>query len=132
MSGDDLFSTLKTSQSPSNSDLRYLWHSSDSDHLQVLETLQSTSYSDPHPAVPNAPARSSHSDPSTDIPSNGRSETSASSEGNPETSSESALSNLKSAPMFLGNSPSRSRDRAAPAASDIKGRVVKVICDVKG
>ena len=121
MSGDDLFSTPKTSQSPSNSDLRHLWHSLDSDCLQVLETLQSTSYSDPHPAVPNAPARSSHSDPLTDIPSDGHSEPSASSEGNPETSSESALSDPKSAPTFYGNSPSHSGDRAAPTASDIKG-----------
>ena len=33
MSGDDLFSTPKTSWSPSNSDLGYLWHSLDSDCL---------------------------------------------------------------------------------------------------
>ena len=132
MSGDDLFSAPKTSQSPSNSDLRHLWHSLDSDCLRVPETLWSTSYSNPHPAVPNAPARSFHSDPSIDIPSNGRSETSASSKGKPETSLESALSDPKSAPMFFGNSPSRSGDRVAPAASNIKGQVIKVIHDVKG
>ena len=132
LSGDDLFSAPKTSQSLSNSDLGHLRHSSDSDRLRVPETLWSTSYSDPHPAVPNAPAHSSHSDPSTDIASDGHSETSASSKGNPETSSESALSDLKSTPMFFGNSLSRSRDRAAPVASDIKGRVIKVIRDVKG
>ena len=33
LSGDDLFSAPKTSWSPSNSDLRYLRHSLDSDHL---------------------------------------------------------------------------------------------------
>ena len=132
MSGDDLFSTLKTSWSLSNSDLGHLQHSSDSECLQVLETLWSTSYSDPHPAVPNAPAHSSHSDPLTDIPSNGHSETSTSSEGNPETSSESTLSDPKSAPTFFRNSLSCSGDRAAPVASNIKGQVVKVICDVKG
>ena len=132
VSGDDLFSTLKTSRSLSNSDLGHLQHSSDSDRLRVPETLQSTSYSDPHPAAPNAPARSSHSDPSTNIPSDGRSETSASSKSNPETSSESTLSDLKSTPMFFRNSPSRNGDRAAPVASDIKGQVIKVIHDVKG
>ena len=121
MSVDDLFSAPKTSQSLSNSDLRHLQHSSDSNHLRVPETLQSTSYSDPHPAAPNAPARSSHSDPLTNIPSDGHSKTSASSEGNPETSSESALSDLKSAPTFFGNSLSHNGDRAAPTASDIKG-----------
>ena len=52
--------------------------------------------------------------------------------GNPETSSESALSDPKSALMFYGNSPSHSGDRAAPMASDIKGRVIKVIRNVKG
>ena len=118
MSGDDLFSAPKTSRSPSNSNLRHLWHSSDSNHLRVLETLRSTSYSDPHPAVPNAPAHSFHSDPSIDIPSNGHFETSASSEGNLETSLESALSDPKSTLMFFGNSPSHSGDRAAPTASD--------------
>ena len=132
LSGDNLFSTPKTSQSPSNSDLGYLWHSLDSNRLRVPETLQSTSYSKPLPAVPNTTAHSFHSDPSPDIPSDGCSETSASSKGNPETSSDSAPSYPKSGPTFFKNSLSRSGDRVAPMASDIKGRVVKVIHDVKG
>ena len=132
MSGDNLFSTPKTSRSPSNSDLRYLWHSLDSNRLQVPETLWNTSYSKPLPAVPNATAHSFHSDPSPDIPSNGCSETSASSEGNPETSSDSTSSDPKSSLTFFGNSLSHSGDRVAPAASNIKGQVVKVIHDVKG
>ena len=131
LSGDNLFSTPKTSQSPSNSDLRYLWHSLDSDHLQVPETLQSTSYSKPLPAVPNATVHSSHSDPSPDIPSDGCSKTSASSEGNPETSSDSTPSDPKSGLMFFGNSLSHSGDRATLTASNIKGQVIKVIHDVK-
>ena len=61
MSGDNLFSTPKTSQSFSNSDLRHHQHSSDSDHLQVPETLWSTSYSKSLPAVPNTTVRSLHS-----------------------------------------------------------------------
>ena len=132
MSGDDLFSVPKTSWSPSNSNLGYLQHSLDSDHLRVLETLRSTSYSKPLPAVPNTTARSFHSDPSPDIPSDGCSKTSTSSKGNPETSSDSTLSDLKSSLTFFGNSPSHSGDRAAPVASNIKGRVIKVIHDVKG
>ena len=44
---------------------------------------------------------------------------------------DSAPSDPKSDPMFFGNSLSCSGDRAAPTASDIKGRVVKVIRDVK-
>ena len=86
LSGDDLFSAPKTSQSLSNSDLGYLQHSLDSDHLQVPEKLWSTSYSKPLPAVPNATSCSFHSDPLPDIPSDGCSKTSTSSEGNPETS----------------------------------------------
>ena len=106
--------------------------SSDSDHLRVPETLRSTSYSEPLPAVPNNTACSFHSDPSPDILSDGFSETSASSEGNLETSSDSAPSDLKSGPMFFRNSLSHSGDRVAPAASNIKGRVIKVIHNVKG
>ena len=34
--------------------------------------------------------------------------------------------------MFFRDSPSHSGDRAAPMASDIKGHVAKVICDIKG
>ena len=132
MSGDDLFSTPKTSQSPSNSNLGYLQHSSDSDCLQVPETLQSTSYSEPLPAVPNATAHSFYSNPLPDIPSDGCSETSASSKGNPETSLNSAPSNPKSSLTFFRNSLSCSGDRVAPAASNVKGQVIKVIRNVKG
>ena len=64
LSGDNLFSALKTSRSFSNSDLGHLQHSSDSNHLRVLETLWSTSYSKPLPAVPNTTAYSLHSNPS--------------------------------------------------------------------
>ena len=110
VSGDDLFSTLKTSQSFSNSNLGHLRHSLDSDRLRVLETLWSTSYSEPLPAVPNTTARSLHSDPSSDTPSKDCSETSL----------DSVPSDLNSTPMFLRDSPSHSRDKVAPAASDIK------------
>ena len=127
MSGDDLFSALKASQSFSNSDLGHLCHSSDSDCLPVPETLQSTSYSKPLPAVPNITAHSFHSNPSSDTPSKGCSKTSTSSKGSLETSSDSAPSNPNSAPMFLRDSPSCSGDRVAPVASDIKGHFVKVI-----
>ena len=126
LSGDDLLSTLKLSWSFANSDLRHLRHSLDSDCLPVPEMLQSTSYSKPLPAVPNATTCSFHSDPSPNTPSKGCSK------GDPETSLDSAPSDPKSGPMFFKNSPSCSGDRATPAASDIKGRVVKVICDVKG
>ena len=132
LSGDDLFSTLKTSRSFSNSNLRHSWHSLDSDCLQVLETLQSTSYSESLPAVPNTTARSLHSDPSSDTPSKDCSETSTSSKGSLETSLDSIPSDPNSALTFLRDSPSHSRDRVAPTASDIKGRIVKVICDIKG
>ena len=132
MSGDDLFSALKTSRSFSNSDLRHLWHSLDSDCLQVPETLCSTSYPESLPAVPNTTACSLHSDPSSNTPSKDCSETSASSKGSSETSLDSVPSYPNSAPTFLRDSPSCSRDRVAPIASDIKGRVVKVICDIKG
>ena len=83
VSGDDLLSALKLSRSFVNSDLRHLRHSSDSDCLPVLETLQSTSCSEPLPAVPNAITHSFHSDPSPDTPSKGCSESSTSSEGDP-------------------------------------------------
>ena len=132
LSGDDLFSAPKLSQSSANSDLEHLWHLLDSDHLPVPETLQRTSYSKPLPATPNATVHSFHSNPSPNTPSEGRSESSTSSEGNPETSLDSTPSNPKSGPTFFGNPPSHSGDRAAPAASDIKGQVVKVIRDVKG
>ena len=132
LSGDDLFSALKTSQSPSNSDLGYLRHSLDSNCLRVPETLRSTSYSKPLPAVPNATAHSFCSSLSPDTPSKGCSKTSTSSKSNPETSPDSAPSNLNSPPTFFGDSLSRNGVRATPMASDIKGRVIKAICDVKG
>ena len=132
LSGDDLFSAPKLSQSFANSNLRHLWHSSDSDRLPVPETLQSTSYSEPLPAGPNATACSFHSNLSPNTPSEGCSKTSASSKSNPKTSSDSTPSNPNSAPTFFGDSPSRSGDRVTPMASDIKGRVIKVICNVKG
>ena len=132
MSGDDLLSTLKLSWSFANSDLGHLQHSLDSNRLPVLEMLQSTSYSEPLPAVPNATTCSFHSNPSPDTPSEGCSKGSTSSKGNPETSSDSTPSDLKSGPTFFGNPLSHSGDRATPAASNIKGRVVKVICNVKG
>ena len=132
LSGDDLFSTPKASQSFSNSDLRHLQHSLDSNHLWVLETLWSTSYSKPLPAVPNTTMCSLHSNPSSDTPSKDCSETSASSKGSSETSLDSIPSDLNSALTFLRDSPSHSRDRAAPAVSNIKGRIVKVICNIKG
>ena len=133
LSGDNLFSAPKASRSFSNSNLEHLQHSSsDSDRLPVPETLQSTSYSEPLPAVPNTTTCSFHSDPSPDAPSEGCSKTSTSSKGNPETSSNSAPSNPNSAPTLFRDSPSRNRVRVTPVASDIKGRVIKVICDVKG
>ena len=132
VSGDNLFSALKPSQSSANSDLGHLQHFSDSDHLPVPETLQGTSYSEPLPAVPNTTTHSFHSNPLPDTPSEGCSESSTSSKGNPETSLDSAPSDPKSGPMFFRNPPSCSGDRVTPVASDIKGRVIKVICDVKG
>ena len=104
LSGDNLFSAPKVSQSFSNSNLGHLWHSSDSDCLWVPETLQSTSHSKPFPTVPNTTACSLHSIPS----------------------------NPNSAPTFLGDSSSCSGDKVAPMASNIKGRVIKVIRNIKG
>ena len=68
LSGDDLFSALKLSQSFANSNLGHLQHSLDSDCLPVLEMLQSTSYSKPLPAVPNTTTHSFHSNPLPDTP----------------------------------------------------------------
>ena len=132
VSGDDLFSTPKLSWSFSNSNLRHLWHSSDSNHLPVSETLWNTSYSEPLPAVPSTTTCSFHSDPSPNTLSDGCSETSASSKGNSETSPYSTPSDLNSALTFFGDSPSCSGDKATPTASDIKGHIVKVICNIKG
>ena len=122
LSGDDLFSTPKLSWSSANSDLGHLWHFLDSNCLPVPEMLQRTSYSKPLPAAPNATTCSFHSNPLPDTPSKGCSESSA--------SSDSAPSDPKSGPMFFRNPPSHSGDRATPTASDIKGRVIKVICNV--
>ena len=119
--GDDLFSAPKTSWSLSNSDLGHLRYSLNSNCLWVPETLRSTSYSKPLPAVLNATACSFHSDPSPDT-----------SKGNPETSLVSAPSDLNSAPMLFGDSLSCNGVRATPAASDIKDWVIKVIHDVQG
>ena len=132
VSGDDLFSTPKPSRSFSNSDLRHLQHSSDSDCLPVPETFQSSSYSKPLPAIPNTTTCSFHPNTSPDTPSKGCSKTSASSKGNLETSSNSTPSNLDSALTFSRYSQSCSRDRVAPAASNIKGCIIKVIHDIKG
>ena len=133
--GDDLFSTLKASWSSwsfSNSNLRHLWHSSDSDCLRVPEMLWSTSYSKSLPAVPNTTMCSFHSNPLPNTPSKGYSKTSASSEGSSETSLDSTPSDLNSTLTFFRDSLSCSGDRAAPTASNIKGCVTKVICDIKG
>ena len=132
LSGDNLFSAPKASQSFSNSNLRHLQHPLGSDHLQVPETLWSTSYSKPLPAVPNTTACSFHPNTSPNTPSKGCSKTSTSSKGNLETSSNSTPSDLNSTPMFFRYSQSCSRDRAAPVASDIKGHIIKVIHDIKG
>ena len=132
MSGDNLFSTPKTSRSFSNSDLRHLWHSSDSNCLRVPETLWSTSHSEPLPTVPNTTACSLHSNPSSDTPSEDCSKTSTSSKGSSETSSDSVPSDQNSALTFLRDPPSHSRDKATPTASDIKSHAIKVIRDIKG
>ena len=60
LSRDDLFSTLKVSQSFSNSDLGHLQHSLDSNCLPFPDMLQSTFYSKPLPAVPNSTVHSFH------------------------------------------------------------------------
>ena len=132
VSGDDLFSALKLSWSFSNSDLRHLQHSSDSDHLPVPETLWSSSYSKSLLVIPNTPMCSFHPSTSPNISSKACSKTSASFEGNLEISSNSAPSDLKSTPTFSRYSWDCNGDRAAPMASDIKGHVTGVICNIKG
>ena len=121
LSGDDMFSAPKASRSSFNSDLGHLRNSSDSDCLPVPETLWSTSYSKPLPAVPNTTKCSFHSDPLPNTPSKGCSKASTSSEGNSETSSDSTPSDPNSALMFFRDSLSHSGDRATPVASNIKG-----------
>ena len=123
MSGDNLFSALKSSWSFSNSNLGHLWHSLDSDCLPVLETLWSSSYSESLPAIPNTTMCSFHPSTSPDISSKACSKTSTSFEGNSEISSDSAPSNLNSAPTFSEYSWGCNGDRVAPVASDIKGHV---------
>ena len=132
MSGDNLFSAPRTSQSFSNSNLGHLQHSLDSNCLPVPEMLQSTSYSKPLPAVPNYTVHSIYSNPSSKTPSEGCSKTSASSQGNLETSLDSTPSGPDSTLMFFGYSPSCSRDRVAPMLSNIKGCIVKIMYDIKG
>ena len=131
-SGDDLFSTPKPSRSFDNSDLRHLWHSSDSNHLPVPDMFQSSSYSEPLPAIHNTTMHSLHHSTSPNISFEGCSKTSAASEGNLKISSDSTPSNPNSTPTVSGYSPGCSRDGAAPAASDIKGHIVGVIHDIKG
>ena len=132
VSGDDLFSAPKAPWSFSNSDFGHLQHSLDSNCLPVPEMLWSTSYSKPLPAVPNTTVHSFYPNTSPDTLSKGCSETSTSSKGNLETSSNSVPSNLNSTLMFSRYSQSCSGDGVAPMASNIKGHVVKVICAIKG
>ena len=88
VSGDNLFSTLKLSRTFFNPDLRHLRHSLDPDCLPVPETLWSSSYPKPLPAIPNTTMCSFHPSTSPDT-SKGCSKTSASSKGNSEISSDS-------------------------------------------
>ena len=132
LSGDDLFSALKPSQSFSNSNLGHLRHSLDSDRLPVLKTLWSSSYSESFPAIPNTTTCSFHPSTLPDISFEAYSKTSTSSKGNSEISSDSTPSNLNSTPTFSRYSWGCNRDRVAPTASDIKGHVIRVICDIKG
>ena len=132
LSGDDLFSTPKPSWSFYNSDLGHLQHSSDSNHLPVPEMLWSFSYSEPLPAIPNTIMCSFHPSTSPDTSSKGCSKTSTSSKGNSETSSNFAPSDLNSTPTFSGYSQGCSGDEVAPTASDIKGHIIRVICNIKG
>ena len=128
MSGDNLFSAPKLSQSFSNSDLRHLQHFLDPDYLPVPETFQSSSYSEPLPAIPNTTTCSFH--PNTS--SKGCSKTSVPSKGNSEISYDSTPSNPNSTPTFSRYSQGCSRDGVAPMPSDIKGHIIRVICNIKG
>ena len=132
MSGDNLFSALKPSWSFSNSNLGHLQHPLDSNHIPVPEMLQSSSYSEPLPAIPITTTCSFHPSTSPNTSSMGCSETSASSKGNSETSSDSAPSNTNSTPMFSRYSWGCSGDGVTPVASNIKGHIVRVICNIKG
>ena len=132
VSGDDLLSAPKASWSFSNSDLRHLQHSLDSDHLPVPETLGSFSYSKPLPVISNTTMCSFHPSPSPNTSSKGCSETSTSSEGNSEASSNSMPSDPTSTLTSLGYSWGCSGNGAALAGFNIKGRVIGVIHDIKG
>ena len=132
MSGDDLFSALKPSWSFSNSDLRCFQHSLDPNCFLVPETLWSSYYSDPLPAAPNTTMHSLHPSTSPNTSSKGCSKTSTFSKGHSEISSESTPSNTNSAPTFSRYSWGCSGDRPALMASNIKGHIVGVICDIKG
>ena len=104
-------------------------------HIRVLPILSPFQQSPTLPYAPSTPTPHPiplHPNTSPNTPSEGCSETSTSSKGNLETSSNSALSDLNSTPMFSGYSQSCSGDGAAPVASDIKGHIVKVICNIKG
>ena len=99
--GDNLLFTPKVSQSFSNSDLWHLQSSPNSDLPPVPETLWSSSYSEPLPAISNAAMCPFHPNTSANTSSEGSSKTPTSSEGNSDTSSNSAPSNPTSAPMSL-------------------------------
>ena len=132
LSWDDLFSALKPSQSFSNSNLGHLQHSLDSNCLSVPDMFQSSSYSEPLLAIHNTTMCSLHHSTSPDISSEGCSKTSITSKGNLKTSSNSTPSDPNSAPTFSRYSCGCSRDGAAPVASNIKGCIIGVICDIKG
>ena len=104
--------------------LGHLRHSLDSNCLSVPETLQSSSYSESLLAIPNTTTCSFYPSTSPDISSEACSKTS--------TSTNSAPSNPNSTPMSSRYSWGCNGDRAAPMASDIKGHVIRVMCNIKG
>ena len=89
-----------------------------SDTFSILWTLTASQFQRCFGVLPilspfqQSTTHSFHSDPLPNTPS----------EGNLETSSDSTPSDPNSALMFFGDSPSHSRDRVTPAASDIKGQ----------
>ena len=108
-------------QSFSNSNLRHLWHALDSNHLPVPEMLQSTSHLEPLPAIPNTTACSFHSNPLSDTPS----------EGCSETSLDSTPSDPNSTLTFLGDSLSGdtpSHTSAVPNSTPPLGRNSAPLC----
>ena len=108
-----------------------LWHSLDSNCLPVPETLWRFSYSEPLPVISNTTTHPFHPSTSPNTSSKGCSKTSTSSEDNSETSSNSTPSDLNSALTFLGYPWGCSGDGAVHTASDIKGHIVRVICNIK-